>query len=102
MSIKKQFVKSKDLYKVTWSIDKKTANGADNIVLSGNFNDWSYTQDVFTKLKSGAFKLTLELPKDAEYQFRYLADGQQWLNDGEADNFVDNQFSNEQNCVIAL
>ncbi len=102
MSIKKQFLKSKDLYKVTWSVDKKVANGAESVSLSGDFNDWSLDGEKFTKLKNGSFKLTLELPKDKDYQFRYLLDGATWLNDEEADHFVDNQVSNEQNCVLAL
>ncbi|MFY0627864.1 MAG: isoamylase early set domain-containing protein [Reichenbachiella sp.] len=102
MSIKKQFLKSKDLYKVTWSLDKKAANSAENVVLSGDFNNWSLSSDNFTKLKNGSFKLTLELPKDKEYQFRYLVDGKSWLNEKDADKFVDNQISNEQNCVLSL
>ena len=75
MSIKKQFLKSKDKYKVTWAIDKKTANGVENITLAGDFNDWSHSENVFKKLKNGNFTLTLELAKGADYQFRYLVDG---------------------------
>lgn len=102
MSIKKQFLKSKDTYKVTWVVDKKTANGADSISLSGTFNDWSLDADQFEKLKNGNFKLIMELPKNSEYQFRYFVNGEKWLNEEYADNFVDNQVSNEQNCVINL
>lgn len=102
MSIKKQFLKSKDLYKVTWSIDKKAVNGADVISLSGDFNDWSLESDKFTKLKNGSFKLVMELPKDKVYQFRYLVNGNTWINDEEADGFVSNNVSDEQNCLLSL
>lgn len=102
MSIKKQFLKSKDLCKVTWQVDKKTANGADSISLSGSFNNWSLNENQLQKLKNGNFKLVLELPKNSDYQFRYVVDGQNWLNEITADGFVDNQVSNEQNCVISL
>ena len=101
MSIKKQFLKSKDLYKVTWSIDKKTANGAENITLAGDFNDWSKSSDEFTKMKTGGFKITLELPKEKVYQFRYLVDGTTWINEEECDGYVVNEF-NQQNCVLSL
>ena len=102
MSIKKQFVKSKDAYKVTWTVDKKMANGAESIVLSGNFNNWSKDQDVFNKLKNGNFKLTMEFPKGESCEFRYLADGQTWFNDEEADFFVKSDVSHEENCALAL
>ena len=102
MSIKKQYLKSKDLYKVTWAIDKKTANGAEAINLSGSFNDWSHHEHPMEKLRSGAFKIVMELPKNEEYQFRYLVDQTKWINEDEADRYTDNQLSNEQNCVISL
>lgn len=102
MSIKKQFLKSKDLYKVTWSIDKSIAQDVENIALSGNFNNWSLETDSFKKLKNGSFKLTLELPKDKEYEFRYLVDGKSWINEEESDKFIDNRISNELNCVLSL
>jgi 1,4-alpha-glucan branching enzyme len=102
MSIKKQFLKSKDKYKVTWAIDKKSANDAKSISLAGDFNEWSLEKNVFTKLKNGSFKLTLELDKGTNYQFRYLMDDKSWVNEIEADAFVDNQLSNEENCVISL
>ena len=102
MSIKKQFVKSKDAYKVTCLVDKKTANGANSISLSGTFNNWSLNENKFQKLKNGNFKIIVELPKDTEYQFRYLVDGKNWMNEESADGFVDNQISNEENCVISL
>lgn len=102
MSIKKQYLKSKDLYKVTWSIDKMVANGAESIALSGDFNDWSLSSNSFKRMKNGSFKLTLELEKNQEYQFRYLVDGKVWMNEDSADKFVENQVSNEMNCVISL
>ena len=102
MSIKKQFLKSKDKYKVTWAIDKKVVKGAESITLAGDFNDWSHSENTFKKLKSGNFTLTLELAKGTNYQFRYLVDGNNWMNETDADAFVDNSLSNEQNCVLSL
>ncbi|WP_109831672.1 isoamylase early set domain-containing protein [Reichenbachiella versicolor] len=101
MSIKKQFLKSKDLYKVTWNIDKKIADGAESIALAGDFNGWNETTDQFTKMKSGGFKITLELPKEKQYQFRYLVDGTTWVNEKECDGYTPNEFA-EENCVLSL
>lgn len=41
-----------------------------------------------TRLKSGAWKATLDLPVDRTYAFRYLIEGQIWENDGEADGYA--------------
>ncbi|UII19815.1 isoamylase early set domain-containing protein [Fulvivirga ligni] len=102
MSIKKQYLKSKSTCKVTFSVDKKEANGANKIYLSGDFNDWATAEDELTSLKNGSFKITKELPSDSEYQFRYLIDGEYWANDGEADKYADNGVSNEQNCILVI
>lgn len=102
MSIKKQFLKSKDAYKVTWAIDKKTAGTAKKITLVGDFNGWNEHEAAFSALKNGTFKYVTELPKDGSYQFRYLVDDQQWMNDTAADGFADNHVSGEQNCIINL
>lgn len=102
MSIKKQTLKSKPVCKVTFGLDKKEISQASTVNLVGDFNNWSKTSTELTKLKSGGFKLVMELPIGQEYQFRYLVDGNTWMNDASADNFVSNGISEEQNCVIAL
>ncbi|MEQ9289882.1 MAG: isoamylase early set domain-containing protein [Cyclobacteriaceae bacterium] len=102
MSIKKQTLKSKPVCKVTFGLDKKEITQAETVNLVGDFNDWNETSTELTKLKSGGFKLVMELPVGQEYQFRYLVNGSQWMNDSSADKFVSNGISDEQNCVIAL
>lgn len=102
MSIKKQILKSKPVCKVTFGLDKKEVSKADTVSLVGNFNNWNESSTQLTKLKSGAFKLVVELPVGQDYEFRYLVDGNTWMNDTTADNYVASGVSNEQNCVIAL
>ncbi|UXX79734.1 isoamylase early set domain-containing protein [Reichenbachiella carrageenanivorans] len=102
MSIKKQFLKSKEACKVTWIIDKNTAGAAKKITLVGDFNGWNEHKAAFSALKNGTFKYVTELPKNNSYQFRYLVDNQHWMNEAEADGFVDNLVSGEQNCIISL
>ena len=98
MSIKKQFVKSKPVCKVTFSIDAKDAAKA---AVVGDFNSWDATAGELSKLKNGVFKATFDLPKDASYEFKYLVDGQ-YINDTEADSFVYNGFANAENGVLVL
>ena len=54
------------------------------------------------KTKTGDFTASLHLDKERQYQFRYVVDGQTWLNDDEADAYVPTQVSYEQNSVIQL
>ena len=51
------------------------------------------------KLKSGEFTSLIELEQGKSYQFRYLVNGSEWQNDSEADQFVINEFG-EENCVV--
>lgn len=101
MSIKKQYLKSKPVCKVTFALDKETAEGADKVTVAGDFNDWDKDQDELNKLKNGNFKTTLELPTDRSYQFRYLLNGEKWTNDPDADEQRPNEF-NSENSVLSL
>jgi predicted flap endonuclease-1-like 5' DNA nuclease len=59
----------------------------------GDFNNWSWLDGL--KLKEGkkAYTAALELPAlAATIQFRYLVDGDQWINDPTVDHTVGNQF----------
>ncbi len=98
MSIKKQFVKTKPLCKVTFSIVAKEATTA---AVVGDFNNWNPAQGELTKLKNGTFKATFDLPKDASYEFKYVVDGN-FLNEPEADAFVFNNFAGAENSVIVV
>ena len=97
MAIKKQFIKSKPVCKVTFSIEASDANVASVV---GDFNNWNPVEGELVKLKNGNFKGLFELPKDAAYEFRYFIDGE-FINEPEADKFVPNIFGAE-NCVIEL
>lgn len=99
--IKKQPLKSKPICKVTFGLSKKEALGASKVNLVGEFNNWEKATTELTKMKSGDFKITLPLKTDRSYQFRYLVDGETWVNDKDADRYVSSGIGSE-NCVIDL
>jgi len=101
MSIKKQFLKSKPVCKVSFKVSKELANGASKVNISGEFNNWSETADEMNALKDGSFSLSLDLESGRSYQFRYLLDGSIWVNDEAADHYQDSGL-NSQNAVIEL
>ncbi|WP_420387389.1 isoamylase early set domain-containing protein [Roseivirga sp.] len=102
MSIKKQFLKTKPAANVTFQFPAEAADGANKVNLVGEFNDWDTSAIEMKKLKSGDFKATVKLETGKEYQFRYLIDGQTWENDWEADAYVPNQLTFEDNSVVEL
>lgn len=95
--LKKQYLKTNDICKVTFYTP--AAIEAESICLVGDFNDWDEAATAMDKLKDGRFKVTLELEKDKEYQFRYLVNGTEWHNDWEADKYVPNPFSGDNSVV---
>lgn len=100
MSLKKQFLKSKPVCKVSFRVDAAEASGASKVQLLGDFNNWDKSAEPMTQLKSNDFTATLELEAGKEYQFRYLIDGSVWKNEAQADLFVSNNFG-EENSVVS-
>jgi len=100
--IKKQPLKTKPVCKVTFGLSKKEAQEASTVHLVGEFNNWSKTETQLEKMKSGDFKIVLPLEKGKSYQFRYLIDGETWINDSEADSYVHSGIGNESNGVVEL
>lgn len=99
MSLKKQFLKSKPVCKVSFRLDASEASGASRVQLLGDFNNWDESVASMTALKSNDFTATLELEAGKEYQFRYLVDGLTWKNDPQADYFVTNNLGDENGVV---
>jgi 1,4-alpha-glucan branching enzyme len=98
MSIKKQFIKTKPVCKVTFSVEAKEANVASVV---GDFNNWNPAEGELSKLKNGTFKGVFEMPKDASYEFKYVIDGN-YVNEPEADAFKWNDFAGAENGVLTV
>ena len=102
MSVRKLYYKTKGTCKVTFRVLKEDAKGADFVYLVGEFNGWNPQATPFKKFKNGNFEAVLELEKNREYQFRYLAEDRGWLNDQGADKFIATPFGDSENCVVAI
>lgn len=98
MAIKKQFIKSKPVCKVTFSIEAKEAKSASVI---GDFNHWDVKEGALSKLKNGTFKGTFELPASSSYEFKYVVDGS-YINDEQADSYKWNDFAAAENSVVEV
>ncbi len=98
MAISKQYLKTKPVCKVTFSLP---AEDASKVAVVGDFNNWDPKGSSLKKLKNGTFKGTFNLPKDNTYEFKYLVDGN-YVNDAEADRYQWNDFAGTENGILEL
>jgi 1,4-alpha-glucan branching enzyme len=102
MSLKKQNLKTRPVTKVTFRLPPEAAQGAQEVHLVGEFNDWDPTATPMTRLKNGEFKVTVDLETGREYGFRYLIGNEIWENDWSADKYVPCGFPGEENSVVVV
>ena len=96
MAIKKQYLKSKPVCKVTFSLPAKDAK---KVTIAGSWNKWNTKAEPLKKLKNGTFKTTLNFDTGSSYEFKYVVDGA-WVNDTQADAYAWNEFAAADNSVV--
>jgi 1,4-alpha-glucan branching enzyme len=101
MPLKKKYLKTKPVCKVSFILPKEAANSAKTVHLVGEFNEWDTDATPMRKIKEG-FTRTVDLEAGREYQFRYLLDGEVWENENEADSFSFSEFGNCDNSVVRV
>lgn len=72
---------------------------ADTVHVLGEFNNWQMT-DSLERQSDNTWQITLNLEPHREYQFRYLVDGENWLNDAQADHYAPNGYGEENSVVV--
>lgn len=102
MSFKKQYFKSKSTVKINFTLPAELAGEAQSAAIAGEFNNWDPSANPMKKLKNGNFSAQLSLEGGQAYQFRYVLDGNTWINDNEADAYVPAGINNEENAVVEL
>ena len=83
-------------------IDSQAHLGGHRVLVVGDFNDWDPEATPMTRLKSGAWKATVDLEVERTYAFRYLIDGCIWENDGEADGYAPTGVDHEENSLVTV
>ena len=51
------------------------------------------------RLKDGRFMAMKRFEPNCRYEFRYLVDGETWINDAEAESYTPNPYGSD-NCVV--
>ena len=72
---------------------------AKSVHIAGDFSDWR-PQRAMRRGRDGTWEATLELDSGTTYQFRYLVDGREWVNDPAADAYAPNPFGSENSVLV--
>lgn len=99
--LKKQYLKNNSC-KVTFVLPKETfhADSANTVKVLGEFNNWNWEEGLIMKSAKEAFQASISLEGGKSYQFRYVVEGQGWLNDPAADRYIPSPFPGIDNSVI--
>jgi 1,4-alpha-glucan branching enzyme len=89
---------SNNTVRVTFRISKNL--WADQIALTGEFNDWDRHSHLLQQTHLDRdWHISLELEAGHSYRFRYLVDGEHWMDDDQADAYELNSFGGVDSVV---
>ena len=100
--MKKRFLKTRPVCKVTFELPSQAASEANEVALVGEFNDGDGASARMKRRRDGSFSITLDLPVNREYQFKYLIDGRRWENDWSADTYRPNSLGDCENSGVVV
>lgn len=102
MSLDKKYLKSRPACKVKFTVPPELAREAKKVYLAGDFNNWEFQDTQLKRQKDGTYATILELEAGAEYEYRYVLDGERWENDYEADKYVPSKICAADNSVVVV
>ena len=95
--LKKNYTKKGQICRVTFK-DPNEENYK-TAVLVGDFNNWNIKACPMKRLKGGSFSVTVSLEAGHSYRFRYVLDGDTWVNDHDADSYIANEHGSDDSIV---
>ena len=95
--LKKNYTKTGQFCRVTFKIPPLVH--ASKVRLCGDFNDWDKRAAIMKQLKDGSFSITLSLPANNAYRFKYYLGSHGWENDWDADGYVKNDFGSDDSLL---
>src|SRR5574341_388128 len=79
---------------LTDSVNARTA------CVVGEFNQWRPNATLMIQLENGTWVADVNLEAGREYQYRFLVNGDIWLNDPNADRYVSHIYGGENSVVV--
>ncbi len=103
MAIIKKYSHDSKVCQVTFTLPKEICDNFDEISVVGDFNGWDHHRQKFSQRNAqGICSVDVILDIGKEYQFRYLCDGEVWLNEPDADRQEMTPYADAKNSVIVL
>lgn len=99
MSVTKKMQAGRSTCQLTFELPLDAAQGANQIQVLGDFNNWNPAEATAMKKGKNAYTAQVSVEAGASYQFKYLVDGQQWINDNQADRYVAGPFGAENSVL---
>lgn len=96
--MKKEQVKNSNKWSVTFVVAPEV--GAETVSVVGDFNDWNPESGVMQKRKDGFWAKAIRF-EPGTYHYRFVADGEHWFNDPDADGYADSRHDSE-NCLLIV
>ena len=96
--MKKEQVKNSNKWSVTFIVAPEVEANAVSVL--GDFNNWDAQAGLMRRRKDGFWAKAVRLAP-GEYRYRFLADGQRWLNDPDADGYEASGLGSE-NCIVTV
>ena len=93
--LKKRIFKTKNEVEITFEHVSESHN---KVELVADFNSWQPVKMVYSK-KFKVFRASIRLPKNGQFQFRYLVNKVQWQNEHMADSYFNNDFGSDNSVV---
>lgn len=100
MPLQKEYLTNKNICRATFHLENKYSYAISKVNLVGDFNSWSSSETPLIKQQDGSYKVTIDLPINEEFQFRYLINGDIWVNDSKADKYCPAPIGNVDNSII--
>ena len=72
---------------------------AESVHLVGSFADWDARAHPMRRLKDGRFMAMRRFDLDCRHEYRYLVNGEEWINDAAAESYAPNPYGSD-NCVV--
>jgi 1,4-alpha-glucan branching enzyme len=101
MALSKKYSKDKKVCRISFTLPKEICENFAEVSIVGDFNNWDMHQNKFVnKSSDGSSSIELVVDAGKKFQFRYLCDGQIWLNEPEADGETLTHFGDAKNSIL--
>lgn len=89
--------------KIIFSLPAEALGDATEAILLGDFNDWNLDKAIGLKVQAdGSLAASVDLEEGKSYEYKFLLNNGQWINDVAADTYAHNPAFGVENSVVIV